>query len=198
MTDGGWGTWAGAMYLCGQEVCCSTVGIVGLGRIGMAVARRIRGFGISRLVYCDILRQSSDIDVGAEFVEFDELLKVSDFVIMCCSVTEFNKGIVDKSAFGKMKKNAVFVNVARGILVNQTDLYDALKTGQIFSAGLDVTTPEPINLNNPLLTLNNCIITPHVASSTARTVIGMAQLAARNVLAGLKGQSLPAPVPNYI
>jgi len=188
--DGRWGQWNNGMFLSGQELTGSSIGIVGL-----AVARRVQTFAVGRILYSDIVESPRAAEVKAEFVSFENLLKESDFVIVCCSVNRDNVCLFNKDAFAKMKRSTVFINTARGALVNQNDLYDALTSGQIFAAGLDTTSPEPLPLDCPLLKLNNCVITPHIASSTSRTRYNMARLTARNILAGIKRQSLPAPAP---
>lgn len=193
--NGGWGTWNCGLYLAGKELSGSTVGIVGLGRIGLAVAKRLQPFGVQKFLYSGNSEKSWASDIGAEFVPFDILLQNSDFVVACCSMNPQNKGLFNKDAFNKMKNSAIFVNTSRGVLVNQEDLFQALSTNQILAAGLDVTTPEPLPRDNPLFTLNNCVITPHLGSATTKARAAMADLVCRNILAGLKGQPLPKPVP---
>ena len=114
----------------------------------------------------------------------------SDFVSVHTDLNESTKGMFNAEAFGKMKNTAVFINSARGPIHVQKDLYDALKSGEIFAAGLDVTDPEPIPMDDPLLTLSNCIIAPHIASGTVSSRNGMAEIAADNLLAGLRGEPL--------
>ncbi|KAK3099547.1 hypothetical protein FSP39_006093 [Pinctada imbricata] len=193
--EGGWGTWGGGMYLCGKQITGSVVGIVGLGRIGLAVAMRLQPFGVSQFLYSGNSAKPWASDVNAKFVKFDTLLQQSDFVIACCSMNAQNKGLFNKDAFSKMKDSAIFINTSRGVLVNQEDLYDALKSGKILAAGLDVATPEPLPKDHPLKTLKNCVITPHLGSATTQARNLMAELTAKNVLAGLKGEALPSPVP---
>ncbi|XP_069131203.1 glyoxylate reductase/hydroxypyruvate reductase-like [Argopecten irradians] len=184
------GKWESGLYLCGPETKGSTVGIVGLGRIGLAVAKRLKGFDVARFLYYDVAEVPWASEASAEFVSFDKLLTDSDFVVACCSSNPDNWGLFDKAAFKKMKNSAVFVNVTRGVLVNQEDLYEALTTGQIFGAGLDATTPEPISKDHPLVKLDNCVILPHIGSSTTATRNNMAVLTAKNIIAGLKGDPL--------
>ena len=170
------------------------MGIVGLGRIGMAVAHRLRPFGVGDILYSGRTQKSSATEVGAKYVSFDELLSASDFVIVTCAMTPETKGLFDKTAFSKMNKSAIFINVSRGGLVNQDDLLDALKSGKIGAAGLDVTVPEPLPPTHPLLQLNNCVIFPHIGSATVETRSEMSRLTAKNILAGLQGQTMPAPL----
>ena len=180
--------------LCGPEIRGSVVGIVGLGRIGMAVAKLLVPFGISRLLYSSSSSKSYAAEVNAEYVSFDELLKQSDFVICCCSLKPENNNMFNSAAFKKMKKSAVFINTSRGAVVDQNDLAEALKNVNIFAAGLDVTTPEPLPAGHPLLLLKNCLILPHIGCSTFPAAIRMAELSAKNVLAGLRDEPLPCPV----
>ncbi|KAH3843474.1 hypothetical protein DPMN_116992 [Dreissena polymorpha] len=157
---GQWGkTWESSLYLCGKDICNSVVGIVGLGRIGLGVAKRLRAFGISRLLYCGRASKPHAAEVNGEYVSFDELLKMSDFVIACCSITPENHHLFNADAFGKMKKSAIFINASRGILVDQDALYVALASGKILAAGLDVTTPEPLPPDHRLLTLPTALYT---------------------------------------
>ncbi|XP_011449387.3 glyoxylate reductase/hydroxypyruvate reductase [Magallana gigas] len=195
VVDGGWGTWENGLYLCGKTLLESTVGIVGLGRIGLAVAKRLQPFGVQKFLYSGNTKKEWASEINAEFVSFERLLGESDFVIACCSMNKDNMGLFNKSAFSKMKNNAIFINTSRGVLVNQEDLYDALKSGTILAAGLDVTSPEPLPREHPLHTLKNCVITPHIGSATVYARNAMAELAAKNLIAGLKGKRLPSPVP---
>ncbi|XP_062594681.1 glyoxylate reductase/hydroxypyruvate reductase-like [Saccostrea cucullata] len=196
VVDGGWGSWEDGLYLCGKTLFESTVGIVGLGRIGLAVAKRLQPFGVKKFLYSGNTKKEYDAEVQAEFVSLDRLLQESDFVVACCSMNKDNAGLFNKTAFRKMKKSAIFINTSRGVLVNQEDLYDALKSGTILAAGLDVTSPEPLPRDNPLHSLKNCVITPHIGSATMYARNAMAELAARNLIAGLKGNELPSPVPS--
>lgn len=191
--DGTWGTWT-LMGYCGMDVHSSTVGIVGLGRIGAAVARRLKAFNC-KLLYNDRFEMPHNADpVGAKFTSLDELLKESDIVISVCPLMPETTGLFDADKFSKMKKTAVFVNPARGELVNQGDLIDALNNGEIFSAGLDVTIPEPIDPEHPLAKCPNCFILPHIGSASKATRTAMATLGVRNVLAAYKGEDLTCQV----
>ena len=144
-----------------------------------------------RVLYFDRHRnEQAEKDLGAELVEFDTLLGEADFVSVHTDLNESTRGLFDNSAFRRMKPTAVFVNTARGPIHNGRDLYQALAEGMIFAAGLDVTDPEPIPLDDPLLTLPNCVIAPHIASATISSRNGMAEIAADNLLAGLQGKPL--------
>ncbi|XP_056294878.1 glyoxylate reductase/hydroxypyruvate reductase [Pseudoliparis swirei] len=189
--NGGWSSWK-PLWLCGYGLSHSTVGVIGLGRIGMAIARRLMPFGVNRLLYSGRTAKAYAAEVNAEFVPLDTLLSESDFIVVSCSMTPETKGLCDKAFFSKMKKTAVFVNSSRGTVVNQEDLYEALKSGQIAAAGLDVTTPEPLPTNHPLLTLKNCVVLPHIGSATHSTRGIMGALSAQNLLAGLQGTDMPS------
>ncbi len=185
---GSWGPWDPALLL-GQDVHGSTLGIVGLGRIGKAVARRAGGFGM-RVVYHN--RQPDPDAGGAEYRSLPELLTEADHVVVLVPLTADTRHLIDADALAAMKPTATLVNASRGPVVDQAALYDALRTGAIAAAGLDVTDPEPMAADDPLLTLPNCIVVPHVGSATTAARAAMANLAADNLLAGLRGERLPA------
>ncbi|XP_051993589.1 glyoxylate reductase/hydroxypyruvate reductase b [Xyrauchen texanus] len=188
---GGWGTWR-TLWLCGHELANSTVGILGLGRIGVAIAERLKPFKVKKFIYTDVEPRPELADmIQADYVSLDELAKQSDFLAICCALTPETQGICNKNLFTKMKKNSIFINTSRGGVVNQEDLYEALSTGLIAGAGLDVTTPEPLPTNHPLFTLKNCVILPHIASASYTTRNAMSALAANNLLAGLRGEPMP-------
>nr|XP_023400894.1 glyoxylate reductase/hydroxypyruvate reductase isoform X3 [Loxodonta africana] len=189
--NGGWTTWK-PLWMCGYGLTQSTVGIIGLGRIGQAVARRLKPFGVQRFLYTGRQPRPREAEeFQAEFVSVSQLATESDFIVVACSLTPATKELCNKDFFQKMKKTAVFVNISRGDVVNQDDLYQALAGGHIAAAGLDVTTPEPLPTNHPLLTLKNCVILPHIGSATYRTRNIMSLLAANNLLAGLRGEPMP-------
>lgn len=189
--NGGWSSWK-PLWLCGYGLSGSTIGIIGLGRIGMAIAQRLLPFGVKRVLYTGRTAKPQAAEVNGEFVPMDTLVSESDFIVVSCSLTPETQGLCDKGFFSKMKNTAVFVNTSRGAVVNQEDLYQALKTGQIAAAGLDVTTPEPLPTNHPLLTLKNCVVLPHIGSATYSTRGIMSSLAANNLLAGLQGTDMPS------
>ncbi|TKS68126.1 Glyoxylate reductase/hydroxypyruvate reductase [Collichthys lucidus] len=187
---GGWGTWR-TLWLCGHELANSTVGILGLGRIGVAIAERLAPFKVKKFIYTDVApRPELASIINAEYVSFDELAKQSDFLSVCCALTPETKEICNKNLFSKMKNTSIFINTSRGGVVNQEDLYEALSTGQIAGAGLDVTVPEPLPTNHPLFTLKNCVILPHIASASYTTRNAMSALAANNLLLGLQGEPM--------
>lgn len=191
--DGSWGPWQ-PMWLTGRDLHGSTVGIVGLGRIGAAVGRRLLGFGC-RLLYSGPRPHPALAEpLGATYVPFEQLLAESDFITVHCPLNDHTRGLFNGAAFARMKPGAVLVNTSRGPVVDQDALYTALAGGQIAAAGLDVTTPEPLPPAHPLLTLPNCLILPHIGSATTATREQMALIAADNLLAGVQGQPLPHPV----
>lgn len=191
---GRWKTW-GPLLLLGPDVHGATLGIVGFGRIGQAVARRASGFGMT-VLYHDVRRAEADVEtaLGATFVAFEELLERSDFVTLHVNLTPETRGLVSTDALRRMRRTAVLVNTSRGPVVDQRALHAALRDGEIFAAALDVTDPEPIAPDDPLLALDNCLVVPHIASASRATRAKMAEMAAANLLAGLRGERLPTPV----
>ncbi len=186
---GGWKTW-GPAFLLGADLRGATLGIVGFGRIGRAVARRATGFGM-RILFTDPSLAAPEAGVQATQVDFETLLHEADFVSLHCPLTPETRSLMNATAFGKMKPTAVLVNTSRGPVVDQDALYEALSSKRIFAAALDVTTPEPLLVNSPLLTLENCIVVPHIASASWQTRERMSLMAAENLIAGLKGERLP-------
>jgi len=190
--EGKWQTWEPLGYI-GQDLVGKTVGIVGMGRIGFAVAKRLHGGWGMRVLYHDLRNnEQAEKELQAKKVDMDTLLAESDYVSLHANLDDTTRHLFNTDAFRKMKSTAVLVNTARGPLVVEQDLADALRTGQIFAAGLDVTDPEPPSLDNPLLKLPNCIIAPHIASATVSSRGGMADIAADNLLLGLEGKPLRA------
>jgi glyoxylate reductase len=189
-----WKTWEPLGHI-GVDLIGRTIGIVGMGRIGMAMAKRCHGgWGMQVLYHDNYQNKNAESEFGARQVDLDTLLGESDFVSVHTDLNETTKGMFNADTFGKMKPTAVFINSARGPIHIHADLYAALKSGQIFAAGLDVTDPEPILMDDPLLSLSNCIIIPHAASATISSRDGMAEIAADNLLAGLQGQALRCAV----
>jgi glyoxylate reductase len=190
---GAWKTW-GPLTLLGQDINGATLGIIGLGRIGTAVARRAKGFRMKICYYSRTRQQELEADLGLEFVEFETVLAKSDFVTMHVNLTPQTHHLIGKEQLGKMKRTSVLVNTSRGPVVDNMALYEALRDGAIGFAALDVTEPEPIPNDHPLLTLNNVIITPHIASASVTTRTKMALMAAENLRAGLRGEIPPHAV----
>lgn len=190
MKNGEWGKWK-PMWLCGVEMKKRTLGILGLGRIGYGVAKRMKPFGVERIIYHDVQKLSFASEFGGEFVEFDDLVKESDILCICCNLNPQTRNKFNKDTFQKMKNSAILINTGRGGVVNHSDLFEALTTNQISAAGLDVTDPEPLPVGHPLLTLKNCVILPHMGSNTWESRNRMAEIAAENIVAVLnKGQAL--------
>jgi len=189
---GKWKTW-GPMTLLGQDINHATLGIVGLGRIGVEVARRAKGFNM-KVTYYDLVRHSEaeEKELGIEYIpELEVLLAQSDFVSIHVPLTDATRHLIGANQLSVMKDTAVLVNTSRGPVVDQSALYEALRDRKIFAAGLDVTEVEPIAQDDPLLTLDNIIIAPHIASASVATRRNMALMAADNLLAGLRGEIPP-------
>ena len=180
------------MLLLGQDVHHSTLGIVGLGRIGIEVARRAKGFQMHVLYHDKTRREDVEKELRAEYVStLTELLSRSDFISLHVPLTEDTRRMIGSAEFSMMKPTAILVNTARGQVVDQKALYQALKSGEIAYAAIDVAEVEPIPMDDPLLTLENIIITPHKASASKATRTKMSIMAAANLIAGLRGEKLP-------
>jgi glyoxylate reductase len=192
--SGRWKTW-GPMLLMGVDLHGATLGIVGFGRIGREMAKRASGFGM-KVVYHDVHPATPDEEraLNARRVEMDELLATSDMVSLHTNLTDETRHLINASALARMKRTAILVNTSRGPVVDQAALYEALRDGQIFAAALDVTDPEPMAPDDPLLTCENCLVVPHIASASRVTRGKMAAIAAANLLAGLRGDPLPSCV----
>jgi glyoxylate reductase len=180
--EGRWRTWEPASGL-GADLAGATLGIVGRGRIGDAVAHRAEGFGL------DVLASSRRSGVPLE-----ELLERSDFVSLHCPLTPATRHLISTDALARMKPSAYLINTARGGVVDQTALRLALLAGEIAGAALDVTDPEPLPAEDPLLEAPNLLVVPHVGSATVRTRARMAEMAVENLLAALAGRPMPYPV----
>jgi len=181
----------GPLMMLGQDVHHKTIGIVGFGRIGQAVARRAKGFGM-RVIYADALRLPPEVEAetGAERHELDDLLAQADFVSIHTNLTPETRHLFDAAAFARMKPTAVLVNTSRGPVVDEAALADALASGEIFAAALDVFEHEP-QVEERLLELENVVIIPHLGSATVDTRDAMGLLAVRNVFAALDGARPP-------
>jgi len=188
---GRWKTW-GPMIMLGQDIHHATLGIVGLGRIGTEVAKRAKGFDMTVLYYDPQRRSEEERKLGVEYVsELSTLLSRSDFISLHVPLSPRTYHLFGAAEFAAMKPTAILVNTSRGPIVDQKALYKALKSHQIFAAAIDVTEVEPISPEDPLLTLDNLVITPHIASASFTTRTGMATMAAANLIAGLHGQVPP-------
>ncbi len=191
--EGKWKTW-GPLLLLGQDVHHATLGLIGLGRIGSAVAQRAKGFSMRVLYYDAIRRQDLEQSLGIEYAPMEQVLREADFVSLHVPLTPETRHLINAERLRMMKKTAVLVNTSRGPVVDQKALYEALRDGVIWAAALDVTDPEPIPMDDPLLKLDNCLIVPHIASASFKTRDAMAALAARNIIAVLSGQPPETPV----
>jgi glyoxylate reductase len=181
--DGRWGTWQPDGFL-GTDLVGATLGIVGAGRIGRAVARRAAGFDMHVLT-----------TTSRGGTPLETLLAESDFVSLHVPLTPQTRHLIDADALRRMKPTAILVNTARGPVIDQPALIEALHAGTIAGAALDVTDPEPLPADHPLLRAPNALVIPHVGSATTRTRARMTELAVDNVLAGLAGEPLPHPAP---
>ncbi len=191
---GRWKTW-GPLLLLGPDVHGATLGIVGFGRIGQAMARRAQGFGMT-ILYHDVRPVDADTErsFGATYVPLDELLERSDFISLHVNLTDETRHLIDAAALRRMKDTAILVNTSRGPVVDTDALVDALRDGVIGAAALDVTDPEPLPADHPLVGLPNALVVPHIASASRATRGKMASMAAANLLAGVRGERLPTPV----
>ncbi len=202
--QGQWTEWKPNLLL-GQEVCGATLGIVGFGRIGQAVARRAKGFSMNVLAVRSPRHEhevSEDSGVAGSkgeasntfavtFVDLATALRESDFVSLHVPLTSVTPHLVGASEFQMMKRSSILINTSRGAVVDHDALYAALQQGTIRGAALDVTDPVPLPASHPLLTLSNCLVIPHLGSASTATRSRMADIAVENVLAGLRGERLP-------
>jgi glyoxylate reductase len=191
--EGRWKTW-GPMLCLGYDLHGATLGLVGLGRIGSEVAKRARGFEM-RVLYHDLDRQPRlEQELGLVYADLETLLKESDLISLHTPLTPETHHMIGAEQFAMMKKTAVLVNTSRGQVVDQRALYQALVSGEIAGAGLDVTDPEPIAPDDPLLELDNCVVVPHMASASVAARTLMATMAAENLIAALQGRMPRNPV----
>lgn len=187
--DGKWQIWH-PLHFLGPDVHGATLGIVGLGRIGLAVAKRAIGFNM-HILYTDIARREDlEAQYPLSFVDIDTLLRDSDFVTLHVDLNQETYHLLDDEQFAKMKSTAVLVNASRGGVVDPAALYRALRDHQLGAAALDVTEPEPIPIDDPLPTLDNCLVVPHIASASVAARSEMYRIAAQNLINGLEGEKL--------
>jgi glyoxylate reductase len=191
--SGRWGAWS-PMFLVGQDIYGATLGVVGAGRIGSAVLRRAAGFTM-RLLYHN-RRPSAELEAetGARYLALDDLLREADIVVVLVPLTQETRGMFGEREFALMKETSVFVNVARGPIVKELELAEALRRGRPWAAGLDVFEREPIGADHPLLALPNVVAVPHIGSASVATRTRMATTAARNLAEFLSGRPAPSPV----
>ena len=190
--EGSWAAWEPYGYT-GVDIYGQQIGIFGMGRIGEAVARRAKGFGMEIVYHNRNRKYVAEEMLGARYVSKEELLETSDFVVLFSPLTPETENTIDREALQKMKKSAVLVNAARGALIDEEALYDALKNEEIFAAGLDVFRTEPVPTNHPLLTLPNIVVTPHIGSATKKTRRKMLEMNAKDIALVLEGNR-----PKYV
>jgi glyoxylate/hydroxypyruvate reductase len=195
VVTGEWSSWK-PFWMTGKDLANARVGIIGMGRIGEAVARRLKGFN------CDVTytgrsgpKPDMDAALGARWVDLNTLLAESDVVIAVCALTSETRGMLTYDALKRMKEDGVFVNASRGEVVDQDGLVRLLRERPRMRAGLDVTTPEPLPTDSPLLSLPNAVVLPHIGSASEGCRMAMAEMTVQNVLAGLDGADMPAEVP---
>ncbi|XP_053610525.1 glyoxylate reductase/hydroxypyruvate reductase-like [Plodia interpunctella] len=189
------GDWKiGVQWRLGQSIDGSTVGVIGLGGVGRAVLRRLRGFEVARFLYAGRRDKPEAKELGAERVPLEQLLKESDYVIIACPFTKETENMINADAFKLMKPTSVLVNIGRGEIIDHTALLSALQSKRIFAAALDVTYPEPLPSDHPLVKLPNCLIMPHIGTATISTREAMAKMAANNILLALDGKTMICPV----
>lgn len=176
----------------GIELKGKTLGIFGMGRIGFEMAMRCKGAYGMKVIYCS--RKSNHLAeqmLGARMVSFEDLLKESDVLSVHCSLNEETRGIFNIGVFKKMKKSAIFINTSRGAVHNEKDLIEALNNNHFWGAGLDVTDPEPMKPDNPLLEMENVAVLPHIGSGTEEVRAKMSILAAENIIGYCKYKTIP-------
>ncbi|HUE70528.1 MAG TPA: D-glycerate dehydrogenase [Pirellulaceae bacterium] len=177
-------------FILGREVHSSTLGIIGLGRIGKQVARRALAFEMTVLYHNRRRDEAAEHELGVHYAAFAELLAQSDYVMLCCPLSDQTRGLIGRQELANMKPTAILVNIARGPVVDTTALTEALQQKRIYAAALDVTDPEPLPRDHPLLELDNVIIAPHLGSATEQTRQKMAEISVENLLLGLAGKPL--------
>jgi glyoxylate reductase len=178
-------------YMLGREIHGSTLGIIGMGRIGEQVARRARAFDMTVLYHNRQRRLGAEAAFGARHLSQDDLLAAADYVVLTVPLTPQTQRLIGRAELARMKPNAILVNIARGAVIDTEALTEALAARRIYAAAIDVTDPEPLPRDHPLLRLDNVVITPHLGSATEQTRRRMAEISVENLLAGLSGQPLP-------
>ena len=184
-----------ALEKLGQELYGKTLGVFGLGRIGFEMAEKCKkAFDMNIIYHNRSHNEEAEKELDAKYVSFDELVQNSDVITIHANFTPEQADIFNKSTFEKMKPNLIFINTARGGFHNEKDLFEALISGKIWGAGLDVTNPEPMQKDSPLLELSNVCVLPHIGSATLEARSGMSKLASENVVAFAKGEKMPTCV----
>lgn len=187
LREGSWKTWS-PMLLTGQDVYGATLGIIGMGRIGKSLAKRAKGFDMRVLYHNRSRKEEAEKTWGIEYADLDSLLRESDFVCVMTPYTEETRNLIGERELSLMKNSAILINTARGGIVNEEALYEALKQNKIWAAGIDVFEQEPVSPDHPLLTLPNVVTLPHIGSASIQTRTRMAELAAANLIQGVMGE----------
>ncbi|MDG5788895.1 D-glycerate dehydrogenase [Evansella sp. AB-P1] len=185
--EGKWQNWA-PLLMAGSDIHHKTIGIVGMGRIGSAVAKRATGFDMNILYYNRSRNETAEKQLGAKYVSFHTLLEQSDYIVCLAPLTKETENLFTSEVFHKMKRSAIFINASRGAVVDETALQRALEEGVISGAGLDVFKEEPISSEHPLLRLKNVVALPHIGSSSMETRKEMCELVSRNIANVLCGK----------
>ncbi|MBW0257586.1 D-glycerate dehydrogenase [Bacillus safensis] len=191
--DGNWTGW-GPLLLAGADVHHKTLGIVGMGSIGTALAKRAKGFNMNVLYHNRSRKPEAEAQLGVTYAAFEELLKQSDFIVCLTPLTPETKDMFNEKAFDLMKNSAYFINVSRGQTVDEDALYEAVTTGKIAGAGLDVFREEPVSPSHPLTTLRNVTVLPHIGSASVETRKTMMRLCAENIALVLQDEPAKTPV----
>ncbi|CAM5540781.1 D-glycerate dehydrogenase [Bacillus safensis FO-36b] [Bacillus safensis subsp. safensis] len=191
--DGNWTGW-GPLLLAGADVHHKTLGIVGMGSIGTALAKRAKGFNMNVLYHNRSRKPEAEVQLGVTYAAFEELLKQSDFIVCLTPLTPETKDMFNEKAFDLMKNSAYFINVSRGQTVDEDALYEAVTTGKIAGAGLDVFRQEPVSPSHPLTTLRNVTVLPHIGSASVETRKTMMRLCAENIALVLQDEPAKTPV----
>ncbi|MCZ2736846.1 2-hydroxyacid dehydrogenase [Bacillus safensis] len=191
--DGNWTGW-GPLLLAGADVHHKTLGIVGMGSIGTALAKRAKGFNMNVLYHNRSRKPEAEAQLGVTYAGFEELLKQSDFIVCLTPLTPETKDMFNEQAFDLMKNSAYFINVSRGQTVDEDALYEAVTTGKIAGAGLDVFRQEPVSPSHPLTTLRNVTVLPHIGSASVETRKTMMRLCAENIALVLQDEPAKTPV----
>jgi glyoxylate reductase len=193
LRKGEWGAWS-PMQLTGRDIYGATLGIIGLGRIGESLVKRAKGFDMNVLYYNRSRKPDKEADLGIQYADLQMLLQESDFVCVMIPYSPEVHHLIGAEELAVMKKEAILINTARGGIVDEQALYDALKNGEIWAAGLDVFEEEPLSLNHPLLSLPNVTTLPHIGSASIHTRLAMAHLVADNIRNVLTGETPLTPV----
>jgi glyoxylate reductase len=193
LRSGEWGAWS-LMQLTGQDVYGATLGIIGFGRIGEALVKRAKGFDMNVLYHSRTRKEEKEEELGIHYAELGDLLQQSDFVCLLLPYSPEVHHLIGKEELLLMKRTAILINTARGGIVDEEALFQALKAGDIWAAGLDVFEQEPVPVDHPLLSLPNVVMLPHIGSASIQTRMKMARLAVDNLTNVLTGEEPINPI----